>query len=123
MVINKQGELLVAGESYIDQEGNLRSFKRFNIEDFKKHINRYKNCTPIEKSNLENYELDNMRRVYGEFQDTFLVIVDYPGIGFVNYFFLEQDEKYLLCLMNDKTEISNPKDFVNKMAYLAEYKV
>ena len=120
MHLNKQGELIIS-KSYIDNEGNLQRFKRFNIDKFKNYINTYDNCMIF--TDLEDYEMENMYDLYGEFQDSFLIIIDYPGIGFINYFFIEKDDSYYLCLFNDIIEISNPNEFVDKLAWLAEYKV
>jgi len=123
MEINNHSKLMVKATTYVDSNGELRCFKRFDLENFKNYINKYENCSSFEKSELKDYELENLHKLYGKFRDVFLVIVDYPGIGFVNYFFIETDDTYFLCLFNDKIEISNPEDFVDKMAYLAEYKV
>lgn len=123
MQINKIGKIVVKSPTYVNSKGELCSFKRFDLENFKNHINKYDNCLVVDKSELEDYEFENMHDQYGDFEDTFLLIVDYPGIGFVNYFFIETDETYFLCLFGDKLEINDPEEFIEKMAYLAEYKV
>ena len=76
MLVNKKIWLLMS-KSYIDINGKLKNFKRFSIDQFKKHIDSYHNCTLIDKSDLEDYEIENMQQMYGHFKDTFLIIIDY----------------------------------------------
>lgn len=120
---NKKGELLILTDSYINEKGELKGFKKFTLEDYKKHIDKYLNCHVIDKSDLEDYEIKNIERIHGKFKDVFLIIIDYPGIGFVNYFLLETENGYLLTHLSDSILMKNPNEFIDASAYLAEYKV
>jgi hypothetical protein len=120
---NKKGESLILTDSYINGKGELKGFKKFTLEDYKKHIDKYRNCHVIDKSDLEDYEIKNIERIHGKFKDVFLIIIDYPGIGFVNYFLLETENDYLLTHLSDSILMKNPNEFIDASAYLAEYKV